>query len=1342
MIRGIVLLVLAVGASPLWSQSINAQFEHLSVKDGLSHNSVNCMLQDREGFLWFGTNDGLNKYDGYVFTTFQPDPARPDHSFRNNRIAGMCEGRRRPSSLWVVTEGGGLHEIDKRTGQVTPHPIQTENANRWNNQLSVCEDRDGILWISAYDGIARYDPERHHFQLYRSPAKETPIKSIFIDRQGQFWVGTYHGLYTFDKKNGHFSLVSSPTARGVQPVFNSFHLDKRNTLWVGTAGDGIFQIDLNNRPVRPVPFQPEGQVNPFVYLNALHGDNQGFLWVATTEGLQRIDADGRRIVTYRPDPNSPKGISSTNAQAAYHDRSGRLWVGTNNGIDRLAMPTKPFATFQIKPSAGTANLIENKTNVVLIDNDNRLWLSNQRNVFRASLDHTVSLVPSSALGGVGPHENYTTSMLADTGGVWFGTWNGLYFYDKLTNKFRSYPSEVPTQFISRGPTGTIWIGGEGGIGSFEPVAQQYTYYKYDPDSQKGLPDKFVYAILASRTGDVWVAVNGKGISRLNPKTGHFVHYTPSSQPGKLNSNEVLAFYEDAQGIIWIGTNQGGLNRLDPKTGRFTYFTTQAGLPTNRVVGIISDPSGNLWLSTSKGLCRFDPRTQSVRNYTINDGLPSNDFLENAIARQNNRLYFGNLNGLVHFNPDSIRDDTRPFPVHITGFKVLDRSRPLTGEPITLNHDENFLSFEFVALTYELPEKSQYKYQLTGIDKGWGQNGNRRFVNYTSLPPGHYTFRVKASNSDGIWNEEGTSLQITILPPWWATWWAYGLYIVALIGAVVGGLRTYTNRIRQREELVFNQRKAEQLRAVNDLKSRFFSNITHEFRTPLTLIISPVDSLLQRSALDTETRARLASVQRNAGQLLGLVNQLLDMSKLEADSMPVTLKRGNIADYISQLVEPFGHIAEQKNVRLLYTADVDDREYLFDDDKWNKILANLLSNAVKFTSSGGQVAVSAAFDSVAGTDDPPRVRITVADTGIGIPADRLDHIYDRFYQVDNSRTRPYEGTGIGLALAKELTELMGGTIEVRSELGSGTTFTVHLPVQPVTGEVDVPEVGMPVVAPHIFHPAVASKDEPDVVPEDDKKEKTDTSALPVVLVVEDNQELREFIARELSGSYRVLKAADGEEGWERTKEELPDVVISDLMMPKMDGYALTRHIKSDPATNHIAVVLLTARAAQDSRIEGLQQGADEYLTKPFQPEELRLRIRNLISYQQKLRAKYRMQIENPDVSAPDNTVQHEFIDQLYGLIEANLENPDYGVDQLVESVNLTRRTFSRKLQSLTDVTPAHFVQYYRLQKATELLRSGKSSGETAHLVGFKTHAHFTSAFKKMYHMTPTEYIKKH
>jgi signal transduction histidine kinase/ligand-binding sensor domain-containing protein/CheY-like chemotaxis protein len=1117
----------------------------------------------------------------------------------------------------------------------------------------------------------------------------------------------------------------------------SFHLDKQNILWVGTAGEGIFQINLNEAALRLTPFNLGGKINRYLYLNAFHQDNNGFLWTATTEGLHRID--GQQIVTYRPSADVLKSLSSVNVQAAYHDRSGTLWVGTNNGIDRQVAQTKPFQSFHIKPNQGAANLFENKINVIFPDGNDQLWTSNTQRIFRADLRRKqVEMVSPDKLGDHGKHENFPSSMISDgAASVWIGTWDGLYQYDKSTNKYTAYPSEVHSQFISRGPTGDIWLGGEGGIGSFNPITHRYTYYKYDPANMQGLPDKFVYAILASRAGDVWVAVNGKGISRLNPKTGRFTHYVASANANRLNSNEVLAFYEDRQGILWIGTNQGGLNRLDPRTGMFTHFTKQEGLPSNRVVSITADKAGHLWLGTSRGLCRFDPRTKSVRNYTISDGLPSNDFLENAVAQQNNHLYFGTLNGLVYFNPDSIRDDTRPFPVHITSFKVVDRNHPLAGKTVTLKHNENFLSFEFAALTYFLPEKSQYSYQLTGIDNGWVQNGNRRFVNYTNLPPGSYTFQVKASNSDGVWNDTGTSISITILPPWWATWWAYCLYGLVIAGIIAGGLRFYLNRLKQQQEFELNRREAEQLKAVDELKTRFFSNITHEFRTPLSLIISPVEKLLQEKTLEPATRQKLSLVRRNAHQLLQLINQLLDLSKLEAQSMPVALLRGQVAEYAEQLVESFREAAEQKNIQLFYTTSDLDEERLFDADKWGKILTNLLSNALKFTNPGGQIRVTMAPDETDSIKGKPNVRIVVADTGVGIAADHLTHIFDRFYQADDSRTREHEGTGIGLALVKELTDLMGGTIHVESKPAVGTTFTLCLPVQPVSDDSDAPTVTLPTNRPRpineVFDDDVSQPIDNDL---------PDQEQSPVVLVVEDNPDLREFIVSELSSSYRVLSAANGEEGWLLAQAELPDVVISDLMMPRMDGYELTRLIKNHPATDHIAVILLTAKTAQLSRMEGLQQGADEYLTKPFNLEELSLRVRNLINRQEKLREEYSRHMSHlaqSDSPLLTEGVDNPFIRQIHELIDSHLLDSALSVDRLADDMAMSRKTLYRKIQSLTQLSPNELIRQRRIHKAAELLRAGKTPSETAYLTGFKTPSHFATVFKEYYQKTPSEFL---
>ena len=1336
-------VLFSVVLHPALAQQATGQFEHLSVRDGLSHNSVNYILQDRAGFIWLGTNDGLNLYDGHTFTVFRPDPANPARSFRSNRVAGLCQDR--TNRLWAVTQGGGLHEVNRQTGRVTPHPIRADNASRWNNQLSVFEDSRGRLWISTYNGLARYNRATRHFTLYPSPRRDMPIKRVFEDSRHQLWVSTAKGLHTFDRQTGRYALCPAPVQSGPQPVFNSFCSADSGIVWLGTAGHGLFRLDLNRRPQQPVPYNPGGQINKFIYLNALQLDAKGNVWAGTTQGLQCIDVAHDRVATYRPDPAMPGAISSTDAQAVYYDRAGTLWVGTDNGIDKQPVNTKPFVIYQVKPTTGTANLLENRVNAVVIDGQNRLWLTNQQTLYRtdARQSRPVPIAPAE-LGTSGRHKNDVFSLLPNgQTGVWIGTKDGLYEYDARTNRYTSYPSDMAAQFISRGPTGTLWIGNEGGIAEFDPQTHRYTYYHYNPADTNGLPDRFVYALLASRTGDVWVAVNGKGISRLNPRTGRFTHYVADGRAGQLSNNEVLCFYEDTAGILWVGTNQGGLNRLDPQTGVFSAFTTRDGLPGNRVVGIEGDRGGYLWLSTSHGLCRFDPRTKAVRSYTVNDGLPSNDFLENAVFRQQDELLFGSLNGLIRVNTDSIRNDTRPFPVQITGFSVLNKSRSLTDNVISLAHNENFLAFEFAALTYVLPQQSRYAYQLVGIDKQWVASGNRRFANYTDLPPGSYRFRVKASNSDGVWNERGTSLRLIIRSPWWATGWAYGLYALLVGGIIITSARLYTSRIRQRQELALNRRQAEQLKAVDELKTRFFSNITHEFRTPLSLILSPVEKLMQEPQFDSATHQTLALVQRNAHQLLRLINQLLDLSKLEASRMDVSLMRGTVAEFVGLVVDTFRPAAEQKGVTLHYVTGDVRQEYLFDADKWEKILTNLLSNAVKFTGQGGYVTLTLGVVAPVGVEPGPTVSLVVADTGIGISSDEQPHIFDRFYQVDNSRTRAYEGTGIGLSLVKELVDLMGGTITVDSQPNRGTTFSLTIPVQLASSGAALdgaaPDTTVMLAMPtNESRPAVPLFPDQFLTPTDNQP--FDDLLTPLILVVEDNDELRGFVARELAASYRVLSAANGEEGWQLAQTELPDVVVSDVMMPRMDGYELTRLIKSHETTEHIAVIILSAKAAYQSRVDGLQEGADDYLAKPFHLHELHLRLRNLISRQQKLRDHYRRQLAQPDTPVLLETVQDPFLRRVYELLDNHLTDVSINVDWLSDELAMTRKTLYRKIHSLTQLAPNELMRQYRLRKAADLLRTGHNPAETAYLIGFKNQSHFAKAFRDFYGRTPTNFMK--
>ncbi|AQG78500.1 hybrid sensor histidine kinase/response regulator [Spirosoma montaniterrae] len=1319
------------------SLPIRNQFDHLSVKDGLSNNSVLCILQDREGFMWFGTDDGLNKYDGYTFRVFKPDPADRGSSFQNNQIYGLCEDHR--NRLWVATLGG-LHEIDKRTGRVTPHLIQTADAHRWNYQHSVCEDSQHQLWISTLGGVARYEPRQHRFRLYPLPRPEATIKTVFEDPQHRFWVGTYEGLYLLNPATGHYTLVPvSVPAGAVQPTFIAFQIDARQTLWMATAttGHGLFRLDLNRQPFRPEPYNPQGKINPFTFLNSLRSDQQGIFWLATTTGLQRIDPARHQVFTYQPDPNAPNGISSNTAQTVYIDRAGTLWVGTDNGVDRQSVSLKSFQTYQIQPTVGTANLTQNKVIALAPDQAGRCWVSTGYDVYRPASDGQPRRVLPVVLGSTNRFRNYIRALLPDSAsGIWLGTTTGLYRFNPASGRYTFYPSDVPIEYISRATSGELWVGGyvvpTSGIASFNPQTHRYCYYKYQPGNAAGLPDQFIHGLLASRTGnEVWIPFRKQGVGCLNRHTGRFCQYRAGPHTG-LSSNDIQTIYEDDAGIIWVGTNQGGLNRFDPQQKRFRAITTQQGLPSNNITAISSDRAGNLWISTDNGLCRFDPIANVFRNYYATDGLPSNSFMRNAVYRQNDRLYFGSLNGVVHFNPDSIRDDNRPFPVHITALSVMNRPRPLTDSLITLQHDENFLSFGFTALNYAQPEQNRFAYQLVGIDKNWVDNGNRHFANYTNLSPGRYTFRVKAANGDGFWNEKGASVALLIRPPWWATWWAYSLYALLAMGAIWASVRVYANRIRQQQAVELSRQEAGQLKTVDELKTRFFTNMTHEFRTPLSLILSPVEKLLRDNQIDSVTRQSLGLVQRNAERLLQLVNQLLDLSKLESNQMTGSLVRGEPGSFVSRLVESFCQFAEQKGVRLDWVVNMPSHEYLFDADKWEKIVTNLLSNAVKFTDADGQITVTLQADTGSDTALATAVTISVTDTGIGIAPENLPHIFDRFYQVDTSHTRAYEGTGIGLALVNELVRWLRGIIEVRSQPGRGSTFAVTLPVLPVSANYNAPRLQLTGSEPIPMNYSSATNESIRVEPIQDEQ-------IPLVLLVDDNDDLRTFLASELSATYRVLQAADGEQGWHLTQTELPDIVVSDVMMPRLDGYELTHRIKNNPYTDHIAVVILSARTAHSSRLEGLQEGADDYLAKPFHVAELHLRLRNLTQRQQRLRDQYRQLLAQSDTPSPLNRVEDLFLQRVYQLLESHLSNPALTVDWLADELAMSRKTLYRKIHSLTQLNPHELIRQYRLRKAADLLRAGHTASQTAYLTGFKTPSYFTMVFKEFYRKTPTEFV---
>ena len=1309
------------------------QFERLTIKDGLSDNSVTCILQDREGYLWFGTTNGLNKYDGYTCTVFQQDPARPDSSLRSNNLATLYEDR--SGKLWATTtsgpttEGGGLHQIDKRTGTATPVSIKIPSVY-WKRTMSIYEDRQGMLWVGSWGGLIRYAPQTGQYALYPSPEPNTSVICTFEDAQNRFWVGTLRGLYRFDRQSGRFTLVRFQGSD--QPWVSTLFEDKEGNLWAGTNTYGLMQIKSSGKATEFVRYVANEPIHSAIFMNAIQQSQPGQLWLGTTEGLQHLDTRAHQVSTYKANPALPSAISNNQVQAVYLDRAGTLWLGTYHGINKQVRASAKFTTVQLVPTTAEFPSQMNHISALVQDHTGIIWFGSRNSTLHRydPQKGVMTFIPIDPESPTHPTQpNRVQGVYEDhSGQLWVSTERDLLKMDRLTGKFIQYTPRIRRILsFAEDSSGLLWLGGDGGMAQFNPKTGQFRYYVNNPKDSTNVP-----CVMVSRKGDIWVAISGKGVSRLNPKTGQFTSYYPTlpATAGQLNDKEVTSFFEDANGLVWIGTNEGGLNWFDPATGRFTTLTTQQGLPANHISAIINDRHGYLWISTSRGLCRLNAKTKTVHSYTTEDGLPHDIFFSKVSYGRNGDLLFASLNGIVLVHTDRIYREAN-FPVYITHFSVFDHKRLLPKDQIQLRYDENFVSFEFVALNYLSSNKNQYAYQLSGVDKDWVENGYAHSANYTNLSPGIYTFQVRAANSDGIWSKNRASIQLIILPPWWATWWAYVGYALLAGLAAWGSIVLFTNRIKQRQELILNRREAEQLKVLDELKSRFFTNITHEFRTPLSLILSPKEKLLKERRFD---QSMLTLVHRNAEQLLRLINQLLDLSKLDGNYMSIALKQGNVAEFMDHIVAVFQRAAEQKGITLVYNVeDLPRQDYVFDADKWEKIVTNLLSNALKFTRSGGDVNLIIRPEW--NTSELVGVQIQLADTGIGIALEQLPHIFSRFYQVDTSSTRTYEGTGIGLALVHELVSLLGGTITVKSQLGVGTTFQLSLPVQSVVTRTDIPKIDWTYPTPNPVDILVTG-----VLSPGSKPPIADHLA-PRLLIVEDNDELREFLVGELAETYQVFQAADGKAGWEVIQAELPDIVLTDLMVPQMDGYVLTRLIKENPDTDHIAVVVLTAKTAQPSRMEGLQQGADEYMAKPFSIDELHLRLQNLIVRQQKLGDHYRQQFALPSsVSVPIPDVSNDpFLLRIYELLDQHMDDSSISVEWLADQLAINRKTLYRKVQSLIQLAPADLIRQYRIRKAAELLKAGHNVAETADLVGFNTPSHFALVFKEIYQQTPSEFI---
>jgi signal transduction histidine kinase/AraC-like DNA-binding protein len=851
---------------------------------------------------------------------------------------------------------------------------------------------------------------------------------------------------------------------------------------------------------------------------------------------------------------------------------------------------------------------------------------------------------------------------------------------------------------------------------------------------------------------------GGGLNKLDKKEEKFYRYKYNpNNPNSLSINHVSTIYPAKNGVLWVGTEGGGLNKLVPGDNEespptFIHYKEKDGLSSNIINGLLEDNHHNLWISTHNGLSKFNPDAvddngvalpSAFKNYYVQDGFQDNTYLGAHFKNSKGEMFFGGINGFNVFYPDSLKENLTIPDVVITDFKVLNEDYKLDTSiteinQIVLSYNENFLSFDFAVLDYTAPQKNNYAYKLDGLDKDWNYVDNRNFAHYTNLSSGEYTFRVKGSNNDGVWNEEGASIKIIILPPLWNTWWAYSLYLLFVLGLLYSIRRYELNRTHLKNQHKLDEVKLKEQEKTDKMKSRFFANISHEFRTPLTLIFGPAEDVLEKTK-EPDTKQSVGNIKRNASKLYSLVNQLLDLSKLEAGKMNLETSEQNVIPLLKGLVLSFTSLAERKKITLKFNTIEKNLNVYIDKDKVEKIITNLLSNAFKFTPEGGKVDFT-----VEKLIKDVEIRIT--DTGVGIPKERIDNIFDRFYQVDGSHTRENEGTGIGLALAKELVELHKGKIQVESKVGEGSTFTILLPLGKEHLKAEE------IVEKEIGEETTKTIEETELIPETEKSEEKDDIDLlletglsadqagkPLLLIVEDNSDVRNYIISHLEKDYGIQEAIDGEDGFNKSIAQIPDLIVSDVMMPKMDGFELCERLKTDERTSHIPVILLTAKATSKDKIEGYETGADDYIMKPFDAKELKVRIKNLIDQRKKLRDHFLKEgifnLDNKNIISIDK----KFLEKVVKIINEHLSDSLFGVESFASELAIGRTSLHKKVVALVGEPPGELIKRIRLSKAGMLLKNKTGNiSEIALEVGFNNPAYFSECFKKQFGVTPSQY----
>ena len=1343
-------ILLAAIASLLLSGNVFAggsgfvPFRKLTIGEGLSSYEVTCIYQDSKGFIWIGTDNGLNRFDGYQVQIY-----RNDHS-NGNTIGGntvRCLFEDRTRNLWIGFKGEGLCQLNLVTGSVRNyrHDADDDNSISCDDISGIVEDSDGNIWIATDRGaLDMLDPGTGtitHFPVADRNKKplNNAITAITTDRQNNIWLASWGGgVYRFDIREKQF--CEFPVGRiGVPKYIFGIHTDNTGRIWMATAYDGLILVEFG-RDGRAAMRRMDALGSRSV--RDVCEDRKGNIWVATAEeGIKVISgSSGRLVAHYSPD--NARNLLSYLYIIIFCDRDGTMWAGSHLGVNYYNELSNQFRIVQV-PHDPVERYSDGQIFSVLKDRSGDYWAGGIRHLYRYSQD-------GSLLADYGPAALWNTDLLQtmtedSNGNIWIGSNSGtLVKYDPVRKCFSRLAiistdvSKLPYDNVFclyEDTDKTLWIGTERGTLNYNPETGAFV-----PLFQS---DKVIYpedksrVVLRDSGLNLWVGTDG-GLRRYNRNLELVRMYTSNDSRYSLVNNYVTSLFEDRNGVLWVGT-KGGLMKYDNRNDRFDRVRLSYQESEEPILGICEDKEGFLWLSTNRRILKFD--TGSGRHYSFgaSDGLPEQGFKRGAMTgTRDGEILCGGWDGFVVVDPDSVRVHTSDSRVIISDFQIFNRSiAPEKGgilenlisetDQITIRHSQSVISLKFMSLDYLSSDKVLYAYIMEGFDKDWTMTGpDRRTATYTNLNPGNYVFRVRAVGENVSGHSGSTDLRIRILPPFWRTGTAYVLYFLLGAGLIYFVIRFFIVRERDKNAVRMAKFESRQMKEMALMTTNLFTNISHEFRTPLTLILGPLTQIMAKCKdIDPESGKLLSLMERNTNRLLRLINQFLDFRKLEAGKLSLNLQFGDIVRFTSEVVNNFTFYSSEKNIRLSYVSDVSELRVNFDADKLDKVLYNLIFNALKHAPENGCVDVHL---SCVESETGPQVKITVTDNGEGISPEAMEKLFTVFYQ-EKKAGKNNDGFGIGLALSRELVEMHGGRIFVESELGRGSVFTVVIPALSLTEsvvEADGCADGEP--------PAWTDKEK---TGGDDQKE--------IILVVEDNYDMRLYIRGILEErGFEVCEARDGAEGLALALEQIPDLIVSDVMMPNMDGLEMVTRLHASDKTNHIPIILLTARQSEAQVVEGFRLGVDDYVTKPFSPFILEARIENILSVRKKLWESYKNSgnISTYKNLLPENSVKQQFVTRITDIIEAHICDPLFGVEQLASELNMSVNQLFRKVKAIMNTTPYTVLVQIRMGRAVTLMReTDKTISEIALEVGYQELSNFSRAFKKFYEESPSSYIKR-